>query len=698
VAIVNRAVWRSGGNFTAVALDRHRDRTAAARQNVVEVHSNTGDAEPIGVAHNARVSAVAFSPAGPLAALFGGGAVVVYDTEVKHEIAMLGHGFAVHAMQFLGSGDRFATVCEDRQLRVWAVETGKNDLWIDHPAVPTALGASRSGEQVVTGCRNGSVHVWEGDLRRASVKLSRDAVTTVAIDADAGVFAAGDDRGRVGLWDLDGAGLALEAVSAGPIVTVGFADGELLAVAADGTLRRGDEVMSLSTPVAAATLSTDGRRLLTCEADTNDVCVWDATTGDARGRLPHEGRVTDIRLDDTGDRAVTTATDALRLWRLDEPAPRPSGGGPPPVPASGPPAVRAGPDLPPPVAAPPAPAAGAPPPGGGPASSSPPAAVPPSPIIVTSKSNSRAFNSSPDGDRTLWRRPRARIALAGYATLAVLGLGYLVARLLGATVTEGAIVGGLVAAPLLVALIGDRVRTVKAFSFELTLAEVAVEPDRDVALAVAQTASLGGSGPAQLQEPILQAMRRPEEARLVELDLGEGRSWKSRQLFLVAALLEDYTAVERIMLLADKRYVGMASPGVLHRALAQRFPEFEATYRSQRAQGKPAAAETEFLRILTSWAPPMPPPDVEWVSPADAPRWLPLETASISLEPSNRPAANGRLDPLLRFQINAIPQRYVPLLDGDRLHIVDREELAARTTDGVLRDQLSAGRSPGAGR
>jgi hypothetical protein len=71
------------------------------------------------------------------------------------------------------------------------------------------------------------------------------------------------------------------------------------------------------------------------------------------------------------------------------------------------------------------------------------------------------------------RVPRpAKIAAAGYLTVAVFGIGADVAWLKGLGPTIALIVGAVVASPLALAFVGDRIAGIKAFSVEISLSEV----------------------------------------------------------------------------------------------------------------------------------------------------------------------------------------------------------------------------------
>lgn len=80
---------------------------------------------------------------------------------------------------------------------------------------------------------------------------------------------------------------------------------------------------------------------------------------------------------------------------------------------------------------------------------------------------------------TSLRRRRLRVAAAGYAVVAVFGVAFILAQLVwrdGST-TARAVAAAVVATPLALAFIGDRITRFKLLSLEVSLTEVNVVPD-----------------------------------------------------------------------------------------------------------------------------------------------------------------------------------------------------------------------------
>jgi len=285
-----------------------------------------------------------------------------------------------------------------------------------------------------------------------------------------------------------------------------------------------------------------------------------------------------------------------------------------------------------------------------------------------------------------WRLPkRARIAAAGYAVVAVFGIGTGVTRVVGASVSSALVVGALAAAPLVVALIGDRITGIKAFSVEIQLSEVTVPVVGDFSGTVMKSTEMGASAAPDLLASIGPLMR--DRSKLLRINLREDNYWWSTRIFLVAALAEDYTEVEALIFVRSGKeqiFVGIASPRAIRARLAVRFPEYEVAYRKVRSESATPVIDysTEVDEILTwRWQNAYNPTESavkKIVSSNDLQDWL-----GSDLDTEDLPY--GPLTARLRYRINSHDRRYAALTDHSRLAaVVDRNELAVRSTAAEL--------------
>src|SRR5438093_8670587 len=153
---------------------------------------------------------------------------------------------------------------------------------------------------------------------------------------------------------------------------------------------------------------------------------------------------------------------------------------------------------------------------------------------------------------------RWRVVLGGYAFVLVfavaLGLIYYLSNIAhearGWSEPSLVVVGiaAIVAGPLAVALLWERITGVRLLGIEVSLASIrSAAPPIDAAISqefhevqqqVQQFGPLGTSGLKPIGERTKAAVRA-ESAELVEIDLGNGEVWWQTRLFLLAALMEE---------------------------------------------------------------------------------------------------------------------------------------------------------------
>jgi hypothetical protein len=295
----------------------------------------------------------------------------------------------------------------------------------------------------------------------------------------------------------------------------------------------------------------------------------------------------------------------------------------------------------------------------------------------------------------LARNRRLKIMTAGYVVVGIFGLVAAVARWGFGASDSGALVAGVVAAaPILIAFVGDRITGIRAFSVEVSLAQITVPVQVDLTQAVMAIAEMGPSGSPELLATFWKAIR--SQARLLRLNLRENDYWWSTRVYLVAALATDYTKVEQLVFVRgqeERFWVGMIDPQAARNRLAEAFPHYERYYRDVRNVAAaandvyaPLDRDTEITTILMNW-----PGKFNWnedqakqVVTSDLLRhWLggDLDTEALP---------HGPLTALLQYQVNLRPHRYTALTtDGRLIAVVDKSELATRTTQEILHRQLA---------
>jgi Domain of unknown function (DUF4062) len=167
-------------------------------------------------------------------------------------------------------------------------------------------------------------------------------------------------------------------------------------------------------------------------------------------------------------------------------------------------------------------------------------------------------------------------------------------------------------------------------------------------------------------------------ALLVDL----GSDWWSTRLYLVAALLEDYTSIEQVVFKSAatmdsaSQYLGMCSPADVRRALASYFRNVDRAYRESvpdrvfdAAVEIPSIVST-FITKVGALAPGGEPEVKQSVTSHVIEQWRGFQSERIEL-------ANRRTDGALLDEIVARRTRYVALVrDGTLEALIDRAELA----------------------
>ncbi len=90
-------------------------------------------------------------------------------------------------------------------MQSWALPRLPDMQGVAHRAVIASLAFSRDGEMLASGAEDGSIIVWDVDLRRSRFGLYGHSlqVTSLAFSPDGRTLASGGDDRLVRLWDLE---------------------------------------------------------------------------------------------------------------------------------------------------------------------------------------------------------------------------------------------------------------------------------------------------------------------------------------------------------------------------------------------------------------------------------------------------------------------------------------------------------------
>jgi hypothetical protein len=294
-----------------------------------------------------------------------------------------------------------------------------------------------------------------------------------------------------------------------------------------------------------------------------------------------------------------------------------------------------------------------------------------------------------------WRRT-AGLALACYAIVIVFGVTYGIVRAVahGSTNGPAAIWGICVAGPLALAFVWDRLSGVKVLGVEVTLARAFVQLDSTLATALSASEQQYFSGNEAIFELIDKVIADPD-LELLEINLRATRYWWSTRLFLQAALAEDYTNIQRLVFVdgdKERRYVGMASPGQVRRALAQLGGvDLELEYHAARLDAaRPGQSQAQ--RIVESWtAGPFvkegqPVGEQNAMTPMSAELLVQLIVPETHYVEWNQPLDSPRFQALVLEK----DARYIPLTQAGRLaQVVNTDTFARDMATRTLRARIA---------
>lgn len=168
------------------------------------------------------------------------------------------------------------------------------------------------------------------------------------------------------------------------------------------------------------------------------------------------------------------------------------------------------------------------------------------------------------------KRGTRRVLILGYVAVAIFfAVFFLVRGLSEDGVSSGALIlSAIAAAPLLLAIVWDRLASLKLFGVEIEFNKVvATTTDKAVAEAVQLQKS---SNTPELVEGLVAALATPGgSTTAIHVDIRNGDYWWSTRLLLLAALVADFDAAEYLIFTGtDDRYLGGVWARAARRGLA----------------------------------------------------------------------------------------------------------------------------------
>ncbi|ERN41363.1 WD40 repeat-containing protein [Rubidibacter lacunae KORDI 51-2] len=243
-----------------------------------------------------------------------------------------GHDSAVNAVVVTPDGQRVVSTSNDRTLKVWDLESGRELLTLTgHDAAVNAVVVTPDGQRVVSGSFDCTLKIWNlesGRELQTLIEHNTGSVWAVAVTLDGQRAVSASEDSTLRVWDLR-SGSELQTLSghdAAVNAVVVTLDGQRAVSASEDStlrvwdLRSGSELQTLSgheSGVWAVAVTPDGQRAVSGSEDST-LRVWDlGSKRELQTLSGHESAVRAVAVTPDGQRAVSGSEDStLRVWDL----------------------------------------------------------------------------------------------------------------------------------------------------------------------------------------------------------------------------------------------------------------------------------------------------------------------------------------------------------------------------------------------
>jgi len=256
----------------------------------------------------------------------------VWDASSGATSAILkGHSNWVWNGAFSPDGSQVATASEDRTARIWDAASGRQTALLQgHSDVVWHVAFSPDGTRVVTASWDRTARIWDAvsGQELAILKGHSDKVLVAEYSPDGTKIATCSFDGTARIWDAaSGNELMVLRGHTKQVLDVAWSpDGKVLGTASEDHTARvwnaadGKQLVvfkghsqTVGTMLGGLAFSRDGRRIVTVS---NDVRVWDASSGAEISVLPGGGRNFSAAAFSPDDARVVTGSDdnTVRVW------------------------------------------------------------------------------------------------------------------------------------------------------------------------------------------------------------------------------------------------------------------------------------------------------------------------------------------------------------------------------------------------
>ncbi|KAG2052849.1 WD40 repeat-like protein [Suillus hirtellus] len=240
------------------------------------------------------------------------------------ELTLKGHEELVWEVAFILGTRLLVTGSEDKSLRVWDLDTGKQvgEPLLGHDDLVCAVSVSPDGRWIASGGANGSILVWEvatnkRELKRVPVSFKghEGMFEGIVFAPDNKTFASAARDKTVCVWRRETGKIVLGPLKVGNEAnSVSYSpDGTKLAAGTDKHIiiwnsASGQELLKIEQPAYRLAFTPDGLRLVS--VNQGDIRISDATTGDIIKQFDARTDVfTSLAIAPDGTKFATTAHD-----------------------------------------------------------------------------------------------------------------------------------------------------------------------------------------------------------------------------------------------------------------------------------------------------------------------------------------------------------------------------------------------------
>jgi len=247
---------------------------------------------------------------------------------------LVGHEGKIYGIAFSPDGKKIASGSEDKTIKIWDADSGKNIATLKRHMRPVlSVAFNPDGKKIASGSDDKTIKIWDTDSGKniATFEWHKGFVYSVAFSPDGKKFASGSDDETIKIWDVDSDSVRNNATFKGherTVYSIAFSPDskKIVSCSKDKNIRiwdadSGKNIATLEGHkdyVYSVASSPDGRKIASGSGD-NTIRVWDAKNGNFLHVLEgHTDRIYSCVFSPDGWLLASKSKDhTLRLWRTD---------------------------------------------------------------------------------------------------------------------------------------------------------------------------------------------------------------------------------------------------------------------------------------------------------------------------------------------------------------------------------------------